>query len=160
MKCIPAFVAVVMLMLPAHLRAQTAGLEFSWGMGTYQLNNLRNYTESYATNSVAQFRRITDFPSGNYFGAAFVVGIGKFETGIDFHQYKTESKMEGSENGSPVYYKHSLDGYSFGLFGKHPVFYSPKFQFKAGLSIRLTATIADVRNTQPTGGSDLTKEWQ
>lgn len=159
MKLLLSLVAVAGTMFPvATICAQSAGLEFGYGTATYEMTDLHDFTDTFIRSNPS-YKLTTDLPSGNYFRAAFVVGIGKFEGGVDFGQYQTESRMDGIENGAPVYYSHELDGYAFGLFAKYPLYYSKYFQAKVGVSASVFATIANIKNTASTG-SDVSNEYQ
>jgi hypothetical protein len=159
MKLLLSLVAIAGIMFPATtISAQSAGLEFAYGTATYEMSELHDFTDAYIRSNPS-YKLTKDLPSGNYFRAAFVVGIGKVEAGVEFQQHQTESRMDGEENGIPVYYSHKLDGFAFGLFAKYPFYYSKRFQAKAGLTATLFATVANITNTATTG-SDVTNEYQ
>src|SRR5688572_17380784 len=111
MKLLLSLIAIAGFVFPATtISAQSAGLEFAYGTATYDMGGLHDFTNAYIRSNPS-YKLTTDLPSGNYFRAAFVVGIGKVEAGVDFRQYQTESRMDGEGNGVPVSYTHELDGF-------------------------------------------------
>lgn len=150
MKTFPFyFVFACAMFILTQMRAQTAGLELSYGSAAYDMGELKDFTETFVSDNPS-FSITENLPSGNYFGASFVVGIDKLECGVDFRMYETESRMEATENSNPVHYTHELNGYAFGLFAKYPLYYSPRFQLKAGLTATVFATIANIESTSST----------
>src|SRR5215203_3544297 len=98
--------------------AQTAGIEFHYGTGTYSMNNLKDVNSRFLQQSTFNFKQTSSFESRNSYGGTFVVGIGKFETGIDYRHYLTETEMiDGTEQ---ITFTEHLAGKSYGLLGKYP----------------------------------------
>jgi hypothetical protein len=120
--------------------SQTAGLEFNFGIGTYSMTEMHDLYNYYVAESGNNYKIETDFPSEFYYGITFVVGIGKFETGIDYDRFETTGLLQGTNNGLPASFSDELTGFSLGLFGKYPFYYSPKLQVKAGIVASINGT--------------------
>lgn len=140
MKTFKGIILIVITLSNIPAISQTAGLEFNYGIGMYSMTEMHDLYDYYVAESGNTLRSEVDFSSESYYGANFVVGIGKFETGADYDRYETSGLLQGTDNGLPVTFSDELTGFSLGLFGKYPLYYSPKLQFKAGMlaSVYLT----------------------
>lgn len=140
MKIFKVITVIVLALYAVPAISQTAGLEFNFGIGTYSMSEMHDLYDYYITESGNTLKYETEFPSDYYYGANFVVGIGKFETGVDYDHYETTGLLAGNDNGVPVSFSDQLTGFSFGLFGKYPLYYSPNLQFKAGMVASIYGT--------------------
>lgn len=120
---------------------QTAGIELNVGRGSYEMNGLNNLMKLYRQESGIPYMEVDGFPDELNFGAAFVVGVGKFETGVDYRYYSTtQGKLQHIDNTTESGLLLGANAQSIGLFGKYPVFHSRFFQFKTGLLVSLYAS--------------------
>jgi hypothetical protein len=133
MKTFKSIILFVFALSHSPAISQTAGLEFNFGIGAYSMTDMHDLYDYYVAESGKNYKTVTDFPSEFYYGITFVVGIGKFETGIDYDRYETTGLLQGTYNGLPASFSDELTGFAVGLFGKYPLYYSPKLQVKAGI---------------------------
>jgi hypothetical protein len=120
--------------------SQTAGLEFNFGIGSYSMTEMHDLYDYYVAESGNSYKIETDFPSESYYGMTFIVGIGKFEMGIDYDRYETTGLLLGTKNGLPASFSDELTGFALGIFGKYPLYYSPNLQVKAGAVAAINGT--------------------
>jgi hypothetical protein len=130
---IPLIALLTVLTISGH--TQTAGVELNAGYGYYQMSNLKTLMENYIHESGVDYEVTENFPRELNYGGTFVVGVGKFETGVDYRYYTSDGKLVNEDNAVESGLKIGLAAHSIGLFGKYPVIHTKLFQFKAGLLV-------------------------
>lgn len=115
-----------------NLSAQSAGIELNLGYGFYEMDSFKKLLDYYKSESGLTYKQLSNYEPDINLGGTFVVGVGKFETGLDYRYFKTEGELQSDDNGRISGVKFDAVSHALGLFGRHPVIYSEKFQLKLG----------------------------
>jgi hypothetical protein len=130
----PALVMMVFITHHAAVFSQSAGIELNIGRGAYEMGDLKNLMQAYVQDSGVPYKETERFPDAVNLGGAFVVGIGKLETGIEYRYYTAKGSLMHSENNEESGLNLGASSHALGLFLKYPIVHSKFFQLKGGLS--------------------------